>query len=93
MRNPADGGLGPNIDRGSRGHPVKEIDDVLIAHPNATNRARDAHLGGWRAAMKIDVAFHGVHRPKSVASWFEPAEPKNAGKNPVSAWPALGEFL
>ena len=49
-----------DLDRRARRHEFEQFHDVPVAHSNAADRPRLAHLGRIGRAVDVDVAPHGV---------------------------------
>ena len=67
------------------GNPFEKLDDVGVAHANATVRTGYADRFIVGTAMDIDVPAQGVAIPSPVETGFTPGEPEYPAENPVPA--------
>lgn len=73
-----------DFNRTIRRHAIEEIDDIRIAHANATMGSRNPHHHRIRTAVNIDIAAHGIDTAKTIAPWLNSRQPKYARENPIT---------
>ncbi|OHC17682.1 MAG: hypothetical protein A2180_02970 [Pseudomonadales bacterium GWC2_63_15] len=79
-------GTGRLVDahRTVRRHQWEELQQVGIAHANATVGKRYAHRLTIGGAVNVDVTAEGIDLPLAIDSRLAPAEPENPGQDPVT---------
>src|SRR5438067_2796781 len=74
-----------DLHRRVRRQDLEELGDVGIAHADAADRARLAHLRGVGAAVDVDVAAHRVDVAQPIAALLAAREPQDAREDPVAS--------
>src|SRR5215471_18106489 len=78
--------------RSSGRDPVEQLDDVVVAHPDATYRPGRAHRDRIGTAVDVDVPAHRVDLAKAVLPRLATGQPQNPRENPVAPGKALAQI-
>src|SRR5688572_11906483 len=84
-------GTGRLVDahRTVRRHQWEELQQVGIAHANATVGKRYAHRLTIGGAVNVDVTAEGIDLPVAIGPRLATAEPEDSGQYPVTSWKAV----